>query len=228
MMMGIVAGQMRYPAGAGGGTDPLWASVVSLAHFDADFVDAKDAVTWTKTGSVVLQADAAAFGGYGAYNPGNNNWVQRTIPAIGIQDFTLEFRLKRAAVTKTDVVFDLRSAGSTNGIVLYRDAGGSATLYFNSSAIITATLGTMTAWTSLCVERSGGLIRLYKDGVVMGSWNGTANLANTTLRMLNSIVNSTQYGSQGTPGLLDELRLTIGVACYQGNYTPASTAFPSG
>lgn len=225
MIPGIMAGQMRAQAG-GGDADPYWANVVSLAHFDTDFVDAKDAVTWTKTGSWI-QSDAAAFGGAGAYNPGNNNWVERTIPVIGGQDFTLEFRVRRNAVSKTDVVFDMRTTTSTAGLVLYKDNNASSTLYYGATTLVSTNLGAMTDWTSLCVERDGGTIRLYKDGTSTGEWSGAADITTSVMRLLNSARNSTQWGSQGTQGLLDELRLTIGVARYQGSYTPATSAFPN-
>lgn len=227
MIPGIVAGQMR--AGSAPGGDPHWANVVSLAHFDSDFVDAKDAVVWTKTGSVVIQSDAAAFGGAGAYNPGNSTWLERAIPALGTQDFTLEFRVKPTTLTQvTKRLLDLRTAGVTGtGLTLSLSSAGTLSLAVNGATTSSSTVGGLTAMTALCVERSGDIFTVYVDGVSVLSTTATGALPYTTLRMMNSIANSAQWTTQGTQGVLDELRLTVGVARYQGNYTPATSAFPN-
>lgn len=226
MMTGIVAGQMRDAAPAVG--DPYWDSVVSLAHFDADFVDAKDAVTWFNTAGLVIQGDLAAFGGSGAYSPGNSEWASRTIPALGLNNFTLEFRVKLTAIVQpTKRLFDIRSAGiSGTGITLGLSSANILTLNVNGVSTDSVNVGPLTTVTSLCVERSGSTFTVYVDGVAAITYIAAASLPYTTLRMMNSIVNSAQWTTQGAQGLLDELRLTVGVARYHGNYTPKTDAFP--
>ncbi|MNY39236.1 hypothetical protein D3C86_1739120 [compost metagenome] len=100
------------------------------------------------------------------------------------------------------------------------------TLSITGTSTISGTIGDLSTVTSLCIERAGTTFTVYANGAAVISYTTSDSLPYTTLRMMNSIVNSAQWTTQGSPGLLDELRLTIGVARYQGNYTPSTAPFP--
>lgn len=209
-------------------TDPDFANVASLLHFDgADgsttFTDVKGK-TWTATGSAQLDTDQARFGpsslkiglGDSIETAGASDF------AFGTGDFTIEFFARRRVTGSTNV--DWVTWGPNWDI--YSSTDGSILVWNGSANLITSAAGVITVgnWHHVAVTRSSGTVRLFVDGVQRGG-NSTGNTVNFT---------STQPFYLGfyppnlrrLDGWIDEFRVTNSVARYTANFTPPSAPFP--
>lgn len=105
-------------------------------------------------------------------------------------------------------------------------SGGSGSeVFVTSTSAQTWTIGT---WYHIAVDRnSADLIRLYKDGVVIGS--ATDSVASFTTTSELSVGGRLFVNAvfEGFDGHLDGVRVTIGTARYDGAFTPATTRWPT-
>lgn len=92
-------------------------------------------------------------------------------------------------------------------------------------ALWTATLG---QWYHIAVDRSGTTVRLYVNGAVIASDTGYTWTLNNSPNPFNigAISTGTSYASFDFNGQMDEIRLTKGVARYNGAFTPPAGPFP--
>ena len=90
-----------------------------------------------------------------------------------------------------------------------------------SSSVVVST----GVWNHYAVSRSGTTLRLFIDGVQVGS--GT--LSGTIYNSADPVVvgnNPQGGGNWRLNGYIDDLRITKGVARYTANFTPPAQAFP--
>lgn len=102
----------------------------------------------------------------------------------------------------------------------YSTDGAGLTSLFSSTAGDLA----LNTTAHLCVERNASnTLRLYKDGVIVGTLAGASGTYFTpTLPLIVGNGPSTDNPS----GQFDELRITKGVAVYDGAFSPPSSPFP--
>jgi len=222
---------------AAGPTDPNFANVVLLCHFDGTngsttFIDSSSvARSVTATGSISLTTAQQKFGtaslDAGAANsyagaPFSTDWN------FGAGQFTVEAWIRpTATISGFRGVVAQWGAAPNQGWYLGFNATTVAWIYSTTGTAftqLTATFSpTLNAWMHLAVDRdAGGILRVYTDG---------------TQRILASppaIFNSTLGLYIGNDGLLthnfvgqiDEVRITKGVARYGGAFTPPAAPFP--
>ena len=141
-------------------------------------------------------------------------------------DFTLEMWVKpdsiptgsgaAALLCKRNLV----GAGSGTWGMIF----GESTLGFQDLQSITkyesATTLTAGVWQHVAVTRSGGTLRLFLDGVVLGTWTGvTRNFTNGEALRFGRWDAS---GGYRYSGLVDDIRITNGVARYTDTFGPPS------
>jgi len=225
-------------------TDPYFASVVLLMHFDGangtnTFVDSSlynhifsasaSGITHTtaqqKFGSACLQNTlAGAF----AATSDSADWY------FAAGQFTIEAWIRpTATVVNFPLIVAQFGSGGTQawgvrfngnaapGFFDFMYSQNGSTLSFVSAAYLPA----VNTWTHIAVDRdASNVLRIYADGVVLNSATVTATIFNSTNGL--TIANDS-LGASGFIGQIDDLRITKGVARYAGAFTPPTAAFPN-
>jgi hypothetical protein len=225
-------------------TDPYYANVISLAHFDgadgntgpfSDQVEAR-APGWTRV-AVGPEIDTAqsVFGGasllcndVGVSNPDHTDWN------FGSGDFTIEMRIRIPNDTDTQTIIGkVGSANAYSPFFLYVTGGNLVYLGSTSgtaweiTGLQTSMLGSVDTWRAVAITRATDAYTLYFDGVRQGV---TAVSGAVLVTDGDVIVGAHRNADPalGFPGWIDELRVTKGVARYTGeSYVVAPTAFPN-
>lgn len=234
--------------GGGGGGDPYFANVSLLCAFDGSdgattaTDDSTHAKTLTFVGNAQIDTAQSKFGGASLLLDGTGDRV--TTPAavadefdFGAGQFTIECFVRFAVLDANSRALIARSGGIANtaGWVFTATAAGEVTFAYSSDGgtsfnnTLTSSGAALTTgvWYHLAVDRSASnVVRLYKDGVMVGSstLSATINNEGTTL----AIGASNDSGATDTSGWFDEVRITKGVARYasDGGFTVPTAAYP--
>lgn len=233
-MFTMIAAAVKAATG-GGGTDPFFANVSALLHFDGNGVDVTGK-TWTASNSPTFDTVAPLYG-TGSLQTGSGP-AYYTSPSnagfnFGTGNFTIEiaFSIPSGATPAGYYFFDGVGAGNLtviqwnpSGDLAYYDpvTGSSGSLY-NNGPSSSALAGTGRHTIAIC--RSGTTIYAFFDGVMWASQTGANHNKTHTQVRIND--NGSTPG-QGNPlTKIDEVRITKGVARYTSNYTPSSIPFPN-
>lgn len=168
--------------------------------------------------STTTYGGSAYFDGSGDYltAPANAAW------AFGTGDFTVECWVNF-------------NSGSSNGRISNRLPGGGASgtwgfnigpSFFSFSEVVAGEPGvtasglpSMTgAWTHLVACRSGSTLRLFANGVLVGSGTNTTNFNNTSYSL---VIGATYETSMA--GYISNVRIVKGTALYTAAFTPPTS-----
>lgn len=217
-------------------TDPNWANVSSLLHFDGangstTFTDEKG-LAWTPASNAKIDTGISKFGGAsGLFDGVADNITTPATAAMGFGsgDYTVEGWLYQANEAADRCIFDNRNA-STEGIAIYSSAAGvdnvRRLLLTSNTAIIAGTGSTqfpVNTWSHWAVCRSGSTVRGFIDGAQVWSVTDARTLASSA----PAIIGANYTTGQEFVGRLDEMRVTKGIARYTANFTPPTAAFPN-
>lgn len=224
---------------AGGGTDPYWANVVSLLHFDgADgsttFTD-QTGKTWTPSGNAQIDTAQSKFGGASGLFDGGGDYL--VTPASSDLEFgsgngTIELWFNPLALPPVagGLIQRDNSSGYANFSISYR-ASGRIEAYFSLSSLPTApaiisssvTL-TIGQWHHIAFVKVGLTHTLYINGVNVGSVNAGSHPPTGLTK--STYIGSFDASNYFVNGHIDELRITKGVARYTASFTPPTAPFP--
>ncbi len=222
------------PPGGGGGTDPQFANVVALFHFDdvagsTSFVDrSANNNPMIGVAASVTSAAQSVFGGLSCAMTNDGTKARTSSLAayqMGVSDFTIEFRFRPAELVSTRFIFAMDSPGAVGNVAatpqFFLWADGKFT-YRGGTADMDSPVGTLVVntWSAIAYERAAGVGRLYHNGVVLAT---AADVVNYNVAALVGIMPA--IVAPGT-SYIDELRITK-VARYAGAYTIATSAFPN-
>lgn len=159
-------------------------------------------------------------------NLSGNGHLTAPIPAIGLQDFTLEGWFNPSSLA-TGVMMILGN-NSIGGLSLhYYPSATVLGLRYNNTAgdgsadyKYTDTNRAANVWAHYAITRDANGTRVYKDGKLVTIVTGVAvtNITATTLTLGN--YNAAAGASTRFAGKIDEVRLTVGVCRYKQNFTP--------
>lgn len=221
-------------AASGGATDPYWANVVSLLHFDSadgssTFTDQVPGVTWTRNGAAQMDDQFQLFGNNGQFTGTGDDIVCNTNWRVESDDFTLDISYRPSSVLGNRTLFyNGNPAVSGNAGVLLRVSATSLVFAMLGGTSVSSASGVITldAWNRIRVCRDSTSTRLYV--------NGTQVASGVQADGANSTVHAAKIGSyRGTTsdnlnGRIDEFRLTMGVARTTGSsYTVEASPFPN-
>lgn len=235
MFIGMHTG-LQGPAGGGAPATPVdeyYDNVVSLRHFDGNLTDQKGR-TWTAAGDAAATG-AAKYGTNGLALDRTDDKITTPTSAdfgFGTGDFTIELwvypdydSLGAAFMTMVDiggyatgVLLRLANPIGTSNDGIYV-AGIPQTFNFWSSQVPNQ------QWSYIALQRASGVISLYVGANRLRQWTQATDLGSTN----NCVIGQSQHTAvDGFKTVIDEVRITKGVARYDGGatITPPTLAFP--
>jgi len=219
-------------------TDPFWANVSALLHFDgADgstvFID-QTARSWAAGGNAQIDTALSKFGGASGLFDGSGDYVYSNDSPLldfGTGDFTAEcFAYLQVNNTLQYIFSRYSGSGSLGGFAMAVNASGKLMLVHQGVAFLTAGATTLPtgAWVHLAIARASGVVKLFVDGVEDASASSSTDF--TAGIPTNSYIGVNYDGatfSQALNGNMDEFRITKGVARYTATFTPPAAPFPN-
>lgn len=213
--------------GTHSGDDPNWASVTALLRCNGDdgstiFTDSSLKYTWTGATGVRLNTTIKKYGTSAvSFGSGGNNaaLVSSSFPGMGTSDFTIEMWFYSTVASVEYFLYDTRPY-ATNGAytTLHVTSGNKLAFYVSAADRITGTTNvTANTWHHAAVSRSGGVTRLFLNGVQEG-----ANYTDTNSYLTGAggyLGNTTAVIYGVWQGYLDDIRITQGVSRYTANFT---------
>lgn len=221
-------------------TDPFYAFVTSLLHFDGanlstTFTDQKG-VSWSVEGAnAYISNTQSLFGGTSGFF-GNDSRILAALAAgfgFGTGDYTLEFAMYPTEITSGyRGIADLRIDTGAGGAPLNVNTATNTFVAREAAVdIITSAAASIVVntWTTIAISRASGNTRLFLNGNQAGStFAGSTDLLAAAPCVLGcfgagvAINNGFKF-----LGYMDEFRVTKGVGRYVSNYTPATEPFPN-
>lgn len=215
--------------------DLNYPSVVLLMHMDGanngtTFIDEKGHAV-TRSGTPVTSTATPLTGTASAVFARSTPDYLSIAASTDFQfagDFTIEltFQLTLAAITNNAIIGNYVSNTTGHWYLRFQGANSLA-WYVNGTGVIAGSAGTLVLGQTyrVAMVRSGSTCTLYLDGVALGqtgTYSGVFGLSTLPI-----IVGARGTGAEPQSIIIDELRITNGVARYTGTYVPATTAFPS-
>lgn len=223
---------------AGGATDPNFASVVLLVHFDG--TDAATAATdfsgsahtLTFNNQAQLDTDFKKFGTASLLLDGNADSVSMVDHAdwdLGTGAFTIEAWIRPAGSGDSQQSIFCRSSGSFDlGDYQFRIHRDDGTLSLRGATTHSSSSGVVVydgSWQHVAVTRDGSsTLRLFHNGTeVLETALVLTDFSSAKAVAIGGRPSST---SDDFNGHIDEVRVTKGVARYTDSFTVPSAAFP--
>lgn len=231
IQVAVLTASGRWATPSAVATDPDFASVSLLAHFDGS------GTTYTDSSATPTTLANSAYNGGGdtqstaqaKFGPASLLVSASTAAAVqadaaapsGTQDFTAElFVYGPSSIYNRFLVgtSTIDAAGATWEL-------GDRSLVVNGSTVLSYSAPSVDTWQHYAVVRESNTWRVYRDGVELGNVSDATSLGSGHIY----IGGLPYYGSNGfLSGHIDEVRVTLGVVRYPGGttFTPTTEAFP--
>ncbi len=135
--------------------------------------------------------------------------------AFGTGDYTIEAWVYRTDSGVQRAIVDLRGGGSNVNILFYMNSSNQLVAFNSTTTWITST-STIPSnqWTHVAITRSGTSVRLFINGVIVGTATNSDNNVS-----VGAVFVGRQNGSTTNDwlGYIDDVRITRGVARYTSN-----------
>jgi hypothetical protein len=198
---------------------------VLLLHFDgmvspADFTDTTGKAL-TAVGNPTYNAQHKV-GTSSVYFDGTGASLYTDSPVLdfGTGDYTVECWVLFSS-TNAECVIGANSASqyADSFMILKEDV---LRVYHGGAALLTVSCPNDGLWHHIAAVRASSMVYLYIDGVSQGNISGAQNLGQYRCTIGNAPAWSTTYAMHG---YIDELRVSKGIARYNGTFTPSVTPF---
>lgn len=233
-----------YRFGAGGPTDPNFANVSLLLHFDG----ADGSTTFTdnspspKTpssvnGNVQIDTAQSKFGGASCLFDGAGDWIEYAANAafdFGSGNFTIECWVRPASAGVQGALLEYSRANASSDahqcFTFFVQATNNlyTRVTIGSSGVGFVGTQTLTAgqFNHVAFVRDGGTLRQFVNGVASGTMavSGSVNADASRVLKIGKYVDASPIYYNGW---MDDLRITKGVARYTTGFTPPAAPFPN-
>jgi hypothetical protein len=213
--------------------DPNYTSVVLLLHGDNSLLDNSRFFATITNANVTYSAKfgTAAFSMNGTnsevYTPASANYN------FGTGNFTLEAWVYPTVQTNFKFMGTMRSGSvgqwaSGKWIFGMQNSAGNNQWNFNANSLGSMqTTGTFALyqWYHVAVVRNGSTFRLYVNGVSSATMTNSGSLDSAISTPVLSI--GSGGGTEFWQGIIDEVRISKGIARYTSNFSVPTTAFPN-
>lgn len=210
------------------GTDAYWANVKALLRFDTSVTADLTGRTWTANGAPAVNTSIKKYG-TGALGLNGSSDVRSAIPsgeALGTMDFTLEGWVYRTG-SGTQAIFQI--VDGTRRLSFYFTSSANLNFYSSSSPSGVQIASGMSAapatWTHVALCRASGAFQVFLNGVASAQSSGAINSISIGAGTL--YIGQNGSNAEFFSGCIDEVRFTVGVARYTGNFTPPDAPFPA-
>jgi hypothetical protein len=220
--------------------DPSYNSVLLLLRNGAPSLIAADESSAPKvitvSGNAGISTTTFKYGGSAlvAGTAPNFTWGSNRIQvpagsafAYGTADFTVEAWIY--PTLSSDGIFWNQAVSGTNYFVCQTGADGRPAFIFATSGGGTYVFGPAIAlnqWSHVAIVRSSGQVRVYSDGVGGTAVACTQDFSDTTY--IPTIGSYTHNAAQLIySGLIDDLRVTKGIARYKKDFLPPPAQLPA-
>ena len=212
------------------GGDPYYSAVSLLLPMDGTngsttFTDSgPNALTITPTGTTISTSQAK-YGASGYFN-GTSAYLTAASSAItlGTSDFTIEFWVYPLDV-RTFSLYDSRTNETNpngNGFVIGTSASQAWVVYQAANRIVGPTV-VANQWTHVAVTRSGSSVKMWINGVQVGStWTTTGSFSDGATLIGTDYPKNARF----VYGYIDDFRISQ-FARYTSTFTPPTTALPT-
>jgi hypothetical protein len=178
-------------------------------------------------GNAQISTSVKKFGTGSMYFDGTGDGLQAIgtpNTVFGTGNFTVEFWIYLNANTGTFKKFvELGTTGSCFTIETQGTSNVLTITDLNNTVLLTSSTAlSLTTWIHVAAARSGTTLKLFQDGVQVGSVTDSTNFVNTG----NVYVGQSNSG-QAVNCYMDDLRITKGYARYTSTFTPPTAAFPN-
>lgn len=222
-------------------TDPYISSVIVLLHCDGAnggaLVD-ETGKTWTVFTGAGINTATKKFGTAAFDLDGITGYAKSDDHAdfaLGSNDWTIECWYREASHGATrQIIGQHTTAGVVDSaFILYSDTGVptlsvyvGGTTYTVTSAVTGLSLDT---WHHVAAVRDGGTLRLFVNGTAAGTTAIAGAVNNSVDPMAIGTIMGLGVPSLGIyfHGIVDDVRITRGVARYTAAFTPPTAAFPN-
>jgi concanavalin A-like lectin/glucanase superfamily protein len=221
------------PGLIGGGLDQF---TTALLHLDGNFNDvAKPSRVWTIGGSSGAFSGTAKFGSNSFSCGAQTAWFDTpdsTDFTLGAGDFTVDCWINpggagaplRGIFGQNDASNSAASlsieAAILSSNVIRFNAQGSSTF-----SAIGATAVTTGVWHHIAFVRSGGSLLYFLDGVLDGSGSISGSVQDSSNKFAVGREGELSTVNTGFNGLIDEFRLSVGIARWTANFTPPTAPY---
>jgi hypothetical protein len=222
-------------------TDPYFANVVLLLHFDGSngATTTTDSSAYNKSitfgGNAQLNTTLPKFGDASVLLDGSGDYLEVADSSewdFGTGSFTIEGWVKFTAASDASTFVSTYNSG--NGFTFrFNDTSHCLEFLWGGTMIASTTAWTWVPtnglWQHFAVCRSGTSVRMFIDGVQYGTTaTDSTNMTGSTVALQ---IGCLPYGLPTRyhflNGRLDDIRITKGVARYTANFTPPTAAFPN-
>lgn len=229
----VTKGIARYPDGPtaafpdSAAGDPYYSNVSLLLHSDGTnesttFVDSSQSPkALTAYGQAKISTARTKWGTGSIYIPADNSYVSAPSSAdfaLGTGDFTIESWVFLTANNIYQTIFTI--GNYTNGLSfqLYHPSAGAIAVYCNGQQyVFSQSVITLNTWHHVALVRNTGIVTVYVDSMKFGtSQSMTQSIAQNSI----TIGMSPHAATERVFGYIDDLRVTKGVARYDGTFTP--------
>lgn len=186
------------------------------ADASTDFVDSSpNNLTVTATGNAQISTAQSKWGGASGYFDGDGDYLTVTAPAIGTSDFTLEAWVRLSSFADYRNFWETREDdGSYAGFVFGANSSGQLYVYTAQNFQLVGGSLSVDTWHHVALVRKDGAWSMYVDGVDTGAaYTSSANLSFSAAR-----IGADWASLYFMDGYIDDLRLTPGLAVYDGDY----------
>ena len=175
-------------------------------------------------GNVGTDAGIKKYGTNSLYFDGTGDYITMAGQpeyAFGTGDFTVECWVNPAALGK--IIYDSRSGAEGAYVALYLDTDGTVKLSVSSAYRITTRAILANTWTHVALVRSGGVSKIYLDGIQSGSsYTDSTVYLNGASRPIIGASGLTPSTLQWN-GYMDDMRVYRGLAKYTTTFLPAES-----
>jgi hypothetical protein len=187
--------------------------------------------TVTANGNAQISTAQSKFGGASIAFDGTGDWAAVTNNETLDGNFTVEFWVNYTTISSASPnrrIFCTNTSGNAANnlqFIIGTSLDGSGILVFSNVIIHPGSPAKNDGqWHHVAVSRASGQSRFFIDGVLQG-----LAVSNTQSFALNNSLIGTRdqlTGSTNFDGYIDDLRITRGIARYQGSFTPPTAPFP--
>ena len=208
--------------------DPNFDDVSLLLHCDSNFTDTGPLAQSVSTlnGTPAFSTSIKKFGS-ASFDARRTGSV--LVPAgmdFGAGDFTVECwaNWSTASGSQQYGLFQLSTASgyssSQQSVAVFANTGSTYGFYFDG-LVSTSESITTGAWVHIAIARESGTVRFFVDGVKIHEITSTYNFTNAA-----GVIGGYYSSAFNADALLDDFRVTPGVARYTADFTPPAAAFP--